>query len=36
MNDRGLMHRDLRPENIQFKVKNNFSSIAIADFGLAT
>jgi len=30
-----IMHRDIKPENILFKSKNNFSSLKIADFGLA-
>jgi serine/threonine protein kinase len=36
MNERDIMHRDLKPENILFKVINDFSTVYIADFGLAT
>lgn len=30
------MHRDLKPENILFKNNNDYSSVVIADFGIAT
>ena len=36
MHTNNFMHKDLKPENIMFKFKNNISSISIADFGLAT
>ncbi|CAD8144985.1 unnamed protein product [Paramecium pentaurelia] len=32
----GIMHRDLKPENIMFKQLNQFDSLKIVDFGLAT
>ena len=30
------MHRDLKPKNILFKQQNDFSSVVITDFGIAT
>ena len=36
MNERNIMHRDLKPENLLFKIQNDYSTITIADFGLAT
>jgi len=30
------MHRDLKPENILFKNNNYYTSVVIADFGIAT
>ena len=35
MNDND-MHRDLKPENILFTLKDDFSSVSIADFALGT
>ncbi|CAD8056637.1 unnamed protein product [Paramecium sonneborni] len=32
----GIMHRDLKLENILFKEPENYDSVVIADFGLAT
>ncbi|CAD8076412.1 unnamed protein product [Paramecium sonneborni] len=32
----GVMHRDLKPENIMFKQLNQFDTLKIVDFGLAT
>ncbi|CAD8144593.1 unnamed protein product [Paramecium pentaurelia] len=32
----GIMHRDLKLENILFKEPDNYDSVVIADFGLAT
>ncbi len=32
----GIMHRDLKPQNILLKDKNNICNIKIIDFGLAT
>jgi serine/threonine protein kinase len=31
-----IMHRDLKPKNILFKKENDFASVVIADFGIAT
>lgn len=31
-----IMHRDLKPENIMFKNVEDFTSLKIVDFGLAT
>ena len=36
MNELNIMHRDLKPENILFKYNNDYSSVVIADFGIAT
>ncbi|CAD8210117.1 unnamed protein product [Paramecium pentaurelia] len=36
MHQQGIMHRDLKLENILFKQKNQLQSVVIADFGLAT
>ncbi|CAD8100438.1 unnamed protein product [Paramecium sonneborni] len=36
MHIKGIMHRDLKLENILFKQQGNFDSVVIADFGLAT
>ena len=36
IHSKGIMHRDLKPENILFQKKNDYSSLKIADFGLAT
>ena len=30
------MHRDLKPENVMFKETNDWNSLKIVDFGLAT
>ncbi|KAM3142218.1 hypothetical protein pb186bvf_005627 [Paramecium bursaria] len=32
----GVIHRDLKPDNLLFFEQNNFNSLVIADFGLAT
>ncbi|KAM3141155.1 hypothetical protein pb186bvf_006760 [Paramecium bursaria] len=36
MHSKGIMHRDIKLENILFKESNNLNSVVIADFGLAT
>ncbi|CAK75077.1 unnamed protein product (macronuclear) [Paramecium tetraurelia] len=36
IHEKGLMHRDLKLENILFRQPDNFNSVVIADFGLAT
>ncbi|CAD8139902.1 unnamed protein product [Paramecium pentaurelia] len=36
IHEKGLMHRDLKLENILFREADNFNSVVIADFGLAT
>lgn len=35
MHSFNLMHRDLKPDNILFSIKNDLGSLKIADFGLA-
>jgi len=35
MHDRGVMHRDVKPENILLKEKNDLSSVKFIDFGLS-
>lgn len=32
----GVIHRDLKPDNIMFKDPNNICSLKILDFGFAT
>ncbi|KAM3141261.1 hypothetical protein pb186bvf_006646 [Paramecium bursaria] len=36
MHNKGIMHRDIKLENILFKKQNQLDSVVIADFGLAT
>jgi len=36
IHENNIIHRDLKPENIMFKEENNFNSLKIVDFGLAT
>lgn len=36
MNEKGLMHRDLKFENILVKKKKSLQVITLADFGLST
>lgn len=33
---KGISHRDIKPDNIMFRYKNDFSSVTIGDFGLST
>lgn len=35
IHSKDVMHRDLKPENILFSNPNDFSTLKIADFGLA-
>ena len=34
-NDHNMIHRDLKPQNIMIKEKDNLDSVVIIDFGLA-
>ena len=36
MHERGIMHKDIKPENIVLKEKKKLKSLALIDFGLAT
>jgi calcium-dependent protein kinase len=36
LHDTGVIHRDLKPDNIMFMESDNFDSLKIIDFGLAT
>jgi serine/threonine protein kinase len=36
MHKNRIIHRDLKPENLIFRHQNDYKSIVIADYGLAT
>lgn len=36
MHRQNIIHRDLKPENLIFRAQNDYKSIVIADYGLAT
>ncbi len=36
IHSKGIMHRDVKPENLMLRRKNNMEEICLIDFGLST
>ena len=36
IHSKGIMHRDVKPENLMLRKKNNLEEICLIDFGLST